>query len=137
MNTAQLYHGVAQREAGLLRTCIYTHEKESDYMSAMIAPELTAQVGGGAARLRGPKHGLCGWTVFCNYEHLGGFLGSDGSGPSFPSGSRRGLESSWQRTSPHSAIPALTYFIEPEPNGSAPDVCMLCGGVIFPADLAH
>lgn len=78
-----------QSERDLLRTCVCTHEKEGDYMSAMIAPEVTAQVGGGEARLRGPRNSMCGWTVFCNYEQLGEFLGSDARGLSFPSESRQ------------------------------------------------
>ena len=59
-------------------------------MSAMTAPEGHSTSGRwGGQTQKGPGHNLCGWTVFCNCGQLGGFLGSDASGPSFPSGSRQ------------------------------------------------
>ena len=61
MNTAQLHCKVEwPRVRGVcLRTCIYTHEKEREYMSAMTAPEVTVQVGGRAARLRRSQGMTC------------------------------------------------------------------------------
>jgi hypothetical protein len=127
MNTTQLHRGVAQSEGCVcvclcvcarLRTCIYTHEKESDYMSAMTAPEVTTQVGGGAARLRRAQGTACVSRLFsATMDSWEGFWGLMPVVPASHQGvdSRRGLEGSWQRASSHSA---LTYFSEAEPNGS-------------------
>lgn len=87
-----------------LRACIYIHEKESDYMSTMTAPEVTAQVGDRVARLRRAQGMACVGGLFsATTDSWEGFWGL----MPVVSASHQGVDSRWDWRV-HGREPVLT-----------------------------